>query len=108
MSTTFISAMVPMSGSSDDSKIILLVGGISVVTLLLVVVVVICIRGAVIIKIKKQVGYSKKASNLYSLVVINWAKPVKSKSYAHVHRSRCHQCSSHSCRVIKHIQKACL
>ena len=49
MSTIFIPAMVPMSGS------ILLVGGISAATLLLVVVVLITVC-AVAIKIQKQKG----------------------------------------------------
>ena len=53
MSTIFISARIPISGSGYDSMIILLTGGISVVTLLLVVVV-ICIGVAVIIN--KQEG----------------------------------------------------
>ena len=57
MSTTFISAQVPMLGSNYNSKTILLFGRISVVTLLLVVVV-ISIRGAIIIKTKKLKGNS--------------------------------------------------
>ena len=52
MSNIFISAMVPMSESSND---ILLVGGISAATLVLVVVVLIT-GCAVIIKIQKQKG----------------------------------------------------
>ena len=62
----YISASVPMPGSSYDSKIMLLVGGMSVITVLLVVVVVVFIGAAVIIKIKKQKG--KTGKNLVILI----------------------------------------
>ena len=52
MSTAYISAVIPMSGSSHEDKIILLTGVMSVFTLLVVVVVVL-MGGAIIIKIKK-------------------------------------------------------
>ena len=60
MSIAYISAIIPMSGSSHEDKIILLTGVMSVVTLL-VVVVVVSIGGAIIIKIKKQKSKTRRS-----------------------------------------------